>query len=653
VTVTRKVGALLLLLTFGSLVGILTFAIFLERSSLDFLYLVTATHEERLLQQLYVNSIMIGDGHVEIRWAQQRLIRSFDALLNSLENGGPNPSRMTPFELMERLETAASYPGSTLESVSPEVIRLLTDVIPPPPEELREKISTVRGEWLHLKNAFSAAAEGDISDKDAESSSALIRETMPVISQASRKMASAAGARLMERRKTMLITLASIAGLSILLFAAGLLFTRNFITRPIKSLRSASERIGSGDFSHRVPELSGGSSDELVALGKTFNRMADQVQLSVERYRELFENAADFVYTADLNGRFLTVNRAAETISKYSREELLQKSFIDLMPPADFDAGRQKQALLSSEAIKSVHEIHILSKDGKRVSLEDSRRPIYENGTLVGIQGVARDVTERNRLKEKLDLAQKMEALGRLAGGIAHDFANVLTMITGYCTLIDKSMKADDPLRAEVKGIQRASERATSMIRQLLAFSRGKVITPKVLTVDKAISEMAGGLRRLTGENIQVLIGVTPSLAQVHMDPTQFEQVVTNLVLNARDSMPDGGEIRIEATNEDLVAPEVNNEGGLPSGPYVRLKIADTGCGMPPEVLSRIFEPFFSTKKQGTGLGLATVYSMVRQSGGQISAESQQGVGTTMTIYLPRAIEVPKAAKAISIGTPT
>jgi PAS domain S-box-containing protein len=593
VTITKKVGALLLLLTVGSLVGILTFALFLQRTALDFVYVAAASNEDRVLQQLYVNSIMIHDGHEDIRGPQQELIRTFDTLLDRLQNGAPNPSHLTPADFMERLPNVASITGNTFGS-GPEVLLLVMDLLPRPPDDLRDKILRLRSEWLRLKDGFS----GDNSE--------LIKERMPAISQASRELAAAAGARLIQKRQTMLTTLASIAGLSIMVFVTGLVLTRKF------------------------------------------NAMADQVQLLLGRYRELFENANDFVYTTDLDGRFLTVNRAGEAISGYSREELLQKTFSDLMPPADAELWRQKQQ-------ESLSEIHIVSKDEKRISLEDSRRPIYENGIVTGIQGVARDVTERNRLKEKLDLARKVEAVGRLAGGIAHDFGNVLTIITGYCTLIHKSLKPDDPLQAEVEGIQKASQRAIAMIRQLLIFSRGQTYVPKVIAADKAISEMTSALRRLIGDNIELTTRVALPLGHINMDPAQFEQILVNLVLNARDAMSAGGKIRIEARNEDVSPAEMNTDEALTPGPYIRFKVSDTGCGMTPEVLSRMFEPFFSTKTQGTGLGLSGVYAIVRQAGGQISAESQPGNGTTVTIYLPRVLEVPASTPApvLPAGTPS
>jgi PAS domain S-box-containing protein len=616
-TITKKVGSLLLLLTVGSLIGILTFAIHVRRTSVDFLFFLAASNEERLLQQLYVNNIMIRDGHDDLRASQRDLIQDFDGLLNALENGGKNPTGLTPVQVTERVHDAAAQPGGTLESTGPEVVSLLTDAMPPPSDELRGQITTTRNKWSHLKNSFSTVVDRPKDDPAAADASETIRAGMPAISQASRAIVATSAARMLALRRLMLVTLASIAALSLVLFALGLLFTRRFIARPIQSLQTASQKIGAGDFSYRVPVRLSDSSDELADLGKTFNTMADQIRRSLERYRELFENATDFVYTTDLTGRFLTVNRAAESISGYSREELLRKTFTDLTG-------------VSLDPSAAVREIQILSKDGNRISLEDSHRLIHENGTPVGVQGVARDVTERNRLKERLDLAQKMEAIGRLAGGIAHDFGNVLTIISGYSMLIRGCLKPDDPLMTEVEGIQKASQRAASMIRHLLSFSREQVVSPRLLSPKIAIRDLTEVLGRLIGEDIELIIKFSPDLGYIRMDPTQFEQVFVNLVLNARDAMPEGGKLLIDARNEDG------------ADKRVRLTITDTGFGMTPEVLSRIFEPFFSTKTKGTGLGLSSVYSIIRQAGGEISAQSRPGAGTTMTIRLPRVFEVPE-----------
>jgi len=240
----------------------------------------------------------------------------------------------------------------------------------------------------------------------------------------------------------------------------------------------------------------------------------------------------------------------------------------------------------------------------------------------VGFEGVARDVTERKRLQEQLRVAQKLEVVGRLAGGIAHDFGNILTIINGYCSMILSNGVQDAELRNEVLGIQAAGQRAASLIRHLLTFSKVQIVRPRLIGVDLALAEMKDVLQRLVGENVQLNITVRENIGSIRFDPTQLEQVVVNLVLNARDSMPSGGRISIDA--------RVSNEQ------WVCITVTDTGYGMSPEVLSQIFEPFFSTKEQGTGLGLSTVHSIVQQAGGSIKASSEPYVGTTITLLLPR-----------------
>src|SRR5262245_23176167 len=232
-TITKKVGSLLLLLTVGSLVGIATFAVFLQRTSVNFLFFLAASNEERLLQQLYVNTIMIRDGHDDLRVAQRDLIRDFDGLLNALENGGRNTSRLTPTQVTEQVREAAAHPGGTLESTGPEVVSLLTDAMPAPPQELRGEIITARKDWLELKDSFLTVIDRPEEDPSTTAALETIRAGMPALSQASRLVVATAAARLLEMRRQMLVTLASIAILSIVLFAIGLLFTRRFIARPV------------------------------------------------------------------------------------------------------------------------------------------------------------------------------------------------------------------------------------------------------------------------------------------------------------------------------------------------------------------------------------------------------------------------------------
>ncbi len=251
---------------------------------------------------------------------------------------------------------------------------------------------------------------------------------------------------------------------------------------------------------------------------------------------------------------------------------------------------------------------------------------------------------ERKRAEEALRLsekqfrqAQKMEAVGRLAGGLAHDFNNLLTVIMGHSQVLLSELKSDDPIRAKIEEMQKAGERAASLIRQLLAFSRKQALEPKVLSVNAVIGNLETMLRRLIGEDIQLVIRPDPHDPHVKADPGQLEQVVMNLVVNARDAMPNGGLLAIETSHSDLQRTPMHHIHPLPPGPYVKITVTDTGCGMDTNTLSHLFEPFFTTKEEskGTGLGLSTVFGIVTKSGGGIDVWSQPGHGTTFDVYLP------------------
>ena len=282
--------------------------------------------------------------------------------------------------------------------------------------------------------------------------------------------------------------------------------------------------------------------------------------------------------------------------------------------------------------------MEIIAKDGRRIAVEVNTSLVLQDGIPIGVQGIARDVTERKQLEEQLRQSHKMEAIGQLAGGVAHDFNNLLTVIGGYSSILLGKLPPDSPHRASIEEIKKASDRASSLTRQLLAFSRKQILQPKILDLNTVVSDLDKMLRRLISEDIDLLTITDPNLAKVKADPGQIEQVLLNLVVNARDAMPEGGKLTIETSNA-VLSKDYARLHGIPSGPYIMLAVSDTGCGMDAATKKRIFEPFFTTKKagKGTGLGLATLYGIVNQSGGNVWVYSELGHGTTFKIYLPRA----------------
>ncbi|MGD0019582.1 MAG: ATP-binding protein [Candidatus Limnocylindrales bacterium] len=255
--------------------------------------------------------------------------------------------------------------------------------------------------------------------------------------------------------------------------------------------------------------------------------------------------------------------------------------------------------------------------------------------------GLISDITERRALQEQLRQAQKMEAVGRLAGGVAHDFNNLLTAVRGYAELARAALRADDPARADIEEVIVAADRASELTSQLLAFSRRQVLQPQVLDAAAATVRLAPMLRRLLGEHIELNTGATCSHGRVKVDPGQLEQVVVNLAVNARDAMGGGGRLTIETADVELDTTYASTHPGVPPGPYVMLTVSDTGSGMDADTRARAFEPFFTTKEpgKGTGMGLATVCGIVKQSGGSISLCSEPGKGTTFRLYFPRVDE--------------
>ena len=373
----------------------------------------------------------------------------------------------------------------------------------------------------------------------------------------------------------------------------------------------------------------------------------EELLASQDRYRELFENANDIVYTHDLTGMLTSLNKAAEALTGYSREEALGLNVLAIVAPEHRPVAREMMDRKIGGEAKTTYELDILSKDGARFSLEVSTRLIFQTGKPVAIQGIARDVTERRRFESHLLQSHKMEAIGRLAGGVAHDFNNLLTVITGYSQWILDELAEDSPLSDSASEILLAAHRAAALTNQLLAFSRNQVIQPIVVDLNSLVTGLDQMLRRVIGEDVELIAATSPDLGLVKADPGQIEQVILNLAVNARDAMPGGGRLILETGNVDIG----ENAGApldCPPGPYVMLAVSDSGCGIDESIKAHIFEPFFTTKEigKGTGLGLSTVYGIVKQGGGHIRLESEPGAGAVFRIYFPRVSGVLPAAAA-------
>jgi two-component system cell cycle sensor histidine kinase/response regulator CckA len=377
--------------------------------------------------------------------------------------------------------------------------------------------------------------------------------------------------------------------------------------------------------------------------------LRDEAAAAFHDYQELVENANDVIYTHDLEGHFTSLNRAGEQITGYTRAEAAQMSVLQIVAPAYQEQIRQMIARRFADEPNTPCSLEILAKDGRKVVLEVSPRLVLKDGQAVGVQGIARDVTQRRHLEEQLAHAQRMEAIGHLAGGVAHDFNNLLTVVTGYSELMLRRLGAESPVRQEIEQIKKAGERATTLTRQLLAFSRKQMLQPRVLDLNAVLSDVERLLRRLIGENIQLTMVLGPDLKRVKADPGQMEQIIMNLAVNARDAMPQGGMLTVGTANVVLDEDYASQHVDVQPGQYVMLAVSDTGIGMDDHIRSHIFEPFFTTKVKGkgTGMGLSTVYGIVKQSGGYIWVYSEPNQGSTFKIYLPRVddpIETQEAA---------
>ncbi len=429
--------------------------------------------------------------------------------------------------------------------------------------------------------------------------------------------------------------------------AVGVYFIALRIAKPILAVRRAAVRVAAGGLDAEAPVLTG---DEIGELAVAFNRMTARLrevyaELSrrEERFRSLIENSSDMIIVVDASGRPTFLSPSVERLLGYPAAELLGRDCLQLVHEEDRPVLREQVAdrLLEEGLYPGEVTFRLRHRDGSWRVLEATGRNLLAEPNVAGIIIDARDITERRRLEDQLAQAQKMEAIGRLASGIAHDFNNLLTAIIGYSELLAAGLSADREKSGEVAEIRLAAERAAALTRQLLAFSRKQILRPRPLNLNRLILAMGNMLERLIGENIRLEIRPAEGLWTVLADPSQMEQVLLNITLNARDAISSGGRVLIETSN----APPGAGPEDLP-GPCVQLCVTDTGRGMDQETLSRLFEPFFTTKRRGTGLGLATVYGIVRQSGGQVAVSSQPGRGSTFRIFLPAEAGQPEEAPA-------
>jgi PAS domain S-box-containing protein len=354
----------------------------------------------------------------------------------------------------------------------------------------------------------------------------------------------------------------------------------------------------------------------------------------------------------DLDGRILFCNEYLARLSGWSREELEGRDWFEtLLPESLRDASRATYLERTTQGNLEAHfERPLVTRSGQIRHLAWDATQIRDaQGRVVAVARLGRDVTELRSLEEQYRQAQKMEAVGQLAGGVAHDFNNILQVILGYVDLAQHGLARGREPYQELDQIAAASSRATTLVRQLLTFSRRQQLRPQRLDLDEVITALTRMLRRVLGENIELLVEGRFGLPPVWGDPGSIEQVLLNLCVNARDAMPDGGTIRVTTAAVTLGPDVAIRFPWAAPGPFVLIAVADTGVGMPPEVMEHLFEPFFTTKEvgKGTGLGLATVYGIVRQHGGVVEVSSAPGEGSTFRVYLPLAAAAERPNRAV------
>jgi PAS domain S-box-containing protein len=436
---------------------------------------------------------------------------------------------------------------------------------------------------------------------------------------------------------------------------------RSMLAMPLKAGERVIGVLGLGDAPGRTY-----TEDELALLAAFVGQGAVTLEnsalyLEIRNARDFLqsitEHSPDAIITTDRGGRVTYFSRGATAMFGCRAEEMIGETVANLYPGGLEEARAVKRRLAEEGPLRN-YETGFLAKDGRRVEVSASIAMLRDAaGAEVGTLGLLKDIGERRHLEEQLRQSQKMDAIGRLAGGIAHDFNNLLTVIAGRAQLIISRLRPEEPLHRDATLVRATADRAAALTQQLLAFSRKQVLQPQVLDLNTVVAGMEPMLGRLIGEDIDLAVIPAAGLGRVKADPGQIEQVIVNLVVNARDAMPDGGRLTVETADVELDAAYAGRHVSVPAGPYVMLAVTDTGLGMDEQTRSRVFEPFFTTKDpgKGTGLGLATVYGIVKQSGGDIQLYSECGRGTSFKVYLPRVAEAattPDQARATTAAAP-
>jgi PAS domain S-box-containing protein len=392
-----------------------------------------------------------------------------------------------------------------------------------------------------------------------------------------------------------------------------------------------------------------------VAMDVTERKRAQEAQAQSEAlYRKVIEASFDGIDLTE-EGVVREANRGFAEMFGYSMDEVVGRPILDFVADESADMVRQRIA----EGLEGTYELVGKQKNGTKILLEATART-HNIGSRTGRLTALRDLTGKRQLEDQFRQAQKMEAVGRLAGGVAHDFNNLLTVISSCAELVLMDTAEGDPRQENLQEIRKASQGAAGLTRQLLAFSRQQVIEPKLITIEEVVTTAEKMLQRLIGEDVELIAVLNKDRATVKIDPGQLDQVIMNLAVNARDAMPDGGTLTLETSSVELDEAYARTHWPATPGRFAMLTVTDTGTGMTEQTRGRIFEPFFTTKEvgKGTGLGLATVYGIVKQSGGFICVYSELGYGTSFKIYLPRVDEAPTARQeetttASLLGTET